>query len=507
MRLKLSPSVRVAAGLLSVAATLLLALDLLVGIFPAPHERELLQRAHVAERIGAQIATAHGLTDVSRLSALTARLIGAEPTLRSIALRREDGDVIVATPAHAAAWAARDLEAQGRDWFTVPIVQGQPGRRWGQVEVSFVPLSGGPSWWSPAMKSVLLFSAIGALAFYLYLRRAFQYLDPSSVVPERVQHAFDALAEGVIVLDQQEHIVMANQAFRVLCRRSGIDPMGRKPQDFDWLRATHADAGTPWQRSMKEKQLIQGAEFEVLGEQDRTLKLIVSSSPVLDGHGAMRGAMVSFSDVTELDAAHRRLLQLTEELSASARRLEVQNDELHRLANADPMTGAMNRRSFFPLLTARFDSARTRARPLSVVMADIDKFKSVNDVYGHAAGDRVIQKFSALMMAAVREGDVVCRYGGEEFCIALPGADLHTAMQVAERIRQAVEKELKFALEIENPHALTGSFGVAQLTDSAATAALLVEQADQALYVAKRSGRNRCVGFGTEAMRVGVEVV
>ena len=159
------------------------------------------------------------------------------------------------------------------------------------------------------------------------------------------------------------------------------------------------------------------------------------------------------------------------------------------------MTGARNRRSFFPEFERMFEEARSRGLPLSFIMADIDKFKLVNDNYGHQIGDKVIQKFAAIMIGQARDTDIVCRYGGEEFCIALPGADAEQAYQVAERIREAVKAEVGPSLPLDPQPVITASFGISTISSGAESAEALADQADQALYHSKHNGRNRCTTF------------
>ena len=177
--------------------------------------------------------------------------------------------------------------------------------------------------------------------------------------------------------------------------------------------------------------------------------------------------------------------------------------DLRRMATEDPMTGSMNRRAFFPLLESLFEHARRHGKPLTVLMADIDRFKAINDIYGHAAGDRVIQGFAAILRRGVRQNDIICRYGGEEFCIALPGADAQLAATIAERLRAMAAAELGGCIALGDAPVVTASFGIAQVTESVPQAPQLVDQADQALYRAKRSGRNQVVQFETEGAMAG----
>ena len=170
---------------------------------------------------------------------------------------------------------------------------------------------------------------------------------------------------------------------------------------------------------------------------------------------------------------------------------------LDRLASHDALTGLVNRR--MTLLRARLllDEAQSKRRPLSVLMADIDHFKLVNDRFGHQAGDAVLRAFARSARSALRTGDFIGRYGGEEFCVVLPGADAGIARIVAERLRAVAQSELPLVRGQDAQVTVTigtasyepGAPGCGDVED-------LIQQADHALYEGKRLGRNRVVGFG-----------
>lgn len=501
MKINLNPTLRITLGLLSLAVTLLLLFDLLLGVFPDEANQQASARKLVAEGIAVQIATLMVRNDQATLNVVVPELLRREPALRSIGVRDGDGTLRFATPDHARIWQQGHESDVGRDRFIVPLASSaRGGQAWGQVEVAFTPLPGsGPlaGFFSPAVRLVLLFSASGGLIYYLYLRRTLQHLDPTTAVPERVQMAFDAMSEAVLVLNAQGRVVMANKGFDKLMPDEGEQVIGRDPASFEWLQlgTEHVTRTLPWEQCMQEKSSVEGFVFEARTKNDEVRRLIVNSSPVLDMKDVVRGCMVSFNDVTDLDEANKQLVSLMADLSASKEQLEVQNVELQRLANVDPMTGARNRRSFFPEFERMFLEARQRGLALSFIMSDIDKFKSVNDVYGHQIGDKVIQKFASILLRSARESDVVCRYGGEEFCIALPGTDAQQAHAVAERIREQVEAEVGPSLPLDTKPVITASFGVASVSGGAPSAEALADQADQALYHSKHSGRNRCTTY------------
>lgn len=163
---------------------------------------------------------------------------------------------------------------------------------------------------------------------------------------------------------------------------------------------------------------------------------------------------------------------------------------LYRQATRDPLTGLSNRRQALEQLTTDIEHCRESSQPLSLMLFDLDKFKSLNDNFGHATGDMVLKNFSQLMHKLTkRRTDICCRYGGEEFLIVLPGRDIRAAAELAESIRLACHGEL-----VKTPTGdkvgYTTSIGVAQLEMSDDLESL-IKAADDALYAAKSSGRDQ----------------
>ena len=171
-------------------------------------------------------------------------------------------------------------------------------------------------------------------------------------------------------------------------------------------------------------------------------------------------------------------------LTMQRRRSEAR---VRHMAMHDGLTGLYNRRAFVEIAERELARARRAASPTAALMIDLDHFKRINDAHGHAAGDRVLAEFAARLRAAVRSADVPGRYGGEEFCVLLPGAGLEEACAAAERIRAAVCAQPLGGLA----QAVTVSVGVAGSPCSDRTLDDLLARADAALYQAKRNGRNR----------------
>jgi diguanylate cyclase (GGDEF)-like protein len=192
--------------------------------------------------------------------------------------------------------------------------------------------------------------------------------------------------------------------------------------------------------------------------------------------------------------------QLQEALATAQQALEARNAELGRLARTDGLTGLGNRRCFDETLAVEMARAARQRAFLSLVMIDVDFFKRYNDRYGHAQGDDCLRDVAAVLRAAaLRPGDLVARFGGEEFAVLLPGTGPEGALHVADTLRRAVGARA-MAHEGNTAGIVTISAGVATLDPASAVrpdARGLVEAADAALYRAKAGGRNRaCAGDG-----------
>lgn len=164
--------------------------------------------------------------------------------------------------------------------------------------------------------------------------------------------------------------------------------------------------------------------------------------------------------------------------------------ELERQAHLDYLTGLANRRHFMDLAERELSRTVRYGSPLSVLMLDLDHFKEVNDTYGHKIGDLALQQSSETCRGMLREADIMGRLGGEEFAILLPLADGTQALDIAERLRQAIADQA-VATECGSPLRITVSIGVAQLAATDANIDFLLSHADHALYEAKRTGRNK----------------
>ena len=195
-----------------------------------------------------------------------------------------------------------------------------------------------------------------------------------------------------------------------------------------------------------------------------------------------------------------RVLQEAAEMRQEADRLQARNMELETQAQQDPLTGLFNRRYMDRELDSEFANAREHGWPLTVVFLDLDHFKAVNDRHGHQVGDQVLIAVARCLKEHARQSDLVCRYGGEEFVVGLPGASAQAGAQMAQRMLGFIAA-LAVPLDNGEAVAITASAGVAEVSGEALLqeqVELLLRNADRALYMAKLAGRNCVRVYGQE---------
>ena len=217
---------------------------------------------------------------------------------------------------------------------------------------------------------------------------------------------------------------------------------------------------------------------------------------------SLQQQLMAVGVILYLVAANRSLRianQFVERFQSVSFDLRRAKERAEVLARTDFLTGMNNRRSFYDLGKTPFKLARRHGLDLAVILLDIDRFKKINDIHGHAIGDEVLRKLALIVSQTCRESDVAGRVGGEEFAILLPHTDLDSAQELAERLRQQMEKAV---IHLEQGEVkFTASFGVAQARASCESIEALVATADKAMYSAKQRGRNSVVVAGASKPR------
>lgn len=493
--LRLGAVARLSLGLVALMVSMLLAGDLLFGFSPSRAEAEQKARQRVGESVAIQVAVLLETGSEYALNKTLQQVVSRNKDVRSMAIRRTGGKLIAQQGDHARYWIAPQDGRSTVDQLRIPVKANN--EHWADIEIAFEEAAprGIREWLAHPTVRLLGFLALaGSVLFYLYLRRAMQYLDPSSAVPERVRKAFDVLADGVVVLDTGGRIVLVNDAFHGLHPQAGLASTGKRLTELEWLQAALGERPSealPWNRALRDAAAVAEEPLSIPQPDGSAVEAIVGCARIADGNGRLRGCIVTFDDVTEVHRKNDQLQQALEELEESRKRISIQNEELRQLATRDPLTGCWNRRAFVRMAGDLIEQAKRDGSELSCIMGDIDHFKRFNDVYGHAVGDKVIQAVAKALGSKLREGDVLCRYGGEEFCIVLPNATAKQAAEVAERARETVEAHAGESIRSTDVGKVTSSFGVATLKLGPATLDALVDRADTALYTSKNNGRNQ----------------
>jgi len=485
---RLTPVVRISLALVLLTTSLVLSADML-NLIPSPTKTTLDARKKVCESLAIYGTLAVEGEDIDSLQTTMQVFVHRNKDVLYAILRQADGTILAKAGYLAYDPTASKTDRTRASVISVPIFK--DNQQWGTVEMHFKPQY--PEgiigiWERPIVKLTAFFISAGFFIYLFFMRKILQYLDPSSAIPARVKAALDTLAEGVVVLDNKERIVLANAAFAEKVGRSADSLMGKKASSLNWTlpNSTKAPEDYPWLQAMREGHPFTGFPLALQTKDKGPLTFMVNGAPISDGKKSKtRGSLATFDDVTQVEQKNDQLQKMLKMLKISQDKIQNQNQKLKVMATQDPMTGCLNRRLFYKIFDTEFKRAERYGHSLSCVMVDIDHFKSINDRYGHLTGDEVIKMVAETLRTTVRESDVVCRYGGEEFCILLPHIDAESAMQAGERFRAKIASANCSGISI------TASFGVSSMEFAADTPQKMVDQADKALYFAKEGGRNR----------------
>lgn len=495
-----SPIVRISFGLVIVTISALLLSDLL-GIVPDTKRAEINSRKAIAESLAVQFSMVVANDQLGSVTETLKVLVERNEDLQSAALRRDSGEVLSVFGNHDEYWTLKRGEDSTANLLQVPLFDNTG--TWGTVELSFVDISRSHQVFilSNSFPAVIFLVALfGFFGYWLFLKRALKELDPSAVIPDRVRLALDTLSEGLIIVNQKNNIVFSNQAFASRVGMTSNDLVGRPSESLAWGGEPGAsdDRELPWSAILLGEELPEDEVFTIklTSGLDKAYKFVINASVITSPEGDIRGAMITFDDVTEVERKNAELQDAMAQLYEGQREIRRQNQELHILATRDPLTNLHNRRSFMEGFDSLFIDAKHSGEALSCLMVDIDFFKQVNDNFGHSVGDVVIKLLAELLVKSSRSNDIIGRFGGEEFCVVLPETDSATAFGQAERVRIAIEQSI--IKEFEGKHSITVSIGMSNLDNGAMSVQEMLEEADKALYVAKENGRNRSVRWPTD---------
>jgi diguanylate cyclase (GGDEF)-like protein/PAS domain S-box-containing protein len=495
----LTPASRLAIGLVSLTVSILLFLDLTLGIMPDRADLAKKVRQATAESLAVQVTSLLQDKGSVDLVPVLQQVVQRNTEVKSIGLRTDDGRLVMDVGNHLKNWSPPPGDRSTIDDLRVPIFSGK--ERWGTIEIAFQSVypNSFVEWLKePMILGVIALGIFAFISFYLYLRRALQYLDPASAVPERVRTAFDTLTEGILVLDVNGRIVLANQMFRSMVPNGAANVTGKMIGDLRWFVQSLGSnkAKYPWTVALESGIAVEADSFTIKQTatgSDRTY--VLKASPILDNNQKNRGCLVTLDDVTNLQQTNKALELTLSNLQASQAQVEKQNVELRWLASRDPLTGCLNRRSFFEQMKPITDRLNSTGGQVTCLMSDIDHFKSFNDRFGHAVGDQVLRTVSKILIDGAGEHALVCRTGGEEFCLVFDSTDLAFVRAMGEKLRAKIEHEAGLSLNIIRDLKITSSFGVAHHRGADFSPEQFIDFADQALYAAKQNGRNRVAAW------------
>jgi diguanylate cyclase len=289
---------------------------------------------------------------------------------------------------------------------------------------------------------------------------------------------FDMLDVGIVILDSDLKVYKWNRWMTTHSKIPPEDIVGKPLFDFfpnlnvSWFlrncKSVFTFGNFAFFSQKLHKYCFPFKAYNTLGSDYGHMQQSCTVGPLRDESNQIDYIYITVQDVTEIAAYEKRLITMN---------------------TKDGLTGIFNRRYLETKLEEEFDRHIRYNRPLSLIMLDIDNFKKINDNHGHQAGDFILKKLASLIDERIRAVDIVARYGGEEFCCLLPETTSESALALAEFLRMGVEAEIYHFKD--KSLKITISQGVSELNDNVDSAEALLKLADDGLYDAKRSGKNK----------------
>ncbi|GGA34143.1 histidine kinase N-terminal 7TM domain-containing diguanylate cyclase [Paenibacillus physcomitrellae] len=349
----------------------------------------------------------------------------------------------------------------------------------------------------PGLTSVGIF--ISAL-FFAYVIKKYNMFDLVSIAHEDV---INTIPYGILVLDENGSIIEVNKALRWFMDLSLGDYFDMEK----FLRSVRVDGSTSEFLDHYRHRRSTFSELEIIIERDELRHFILQASPIVDANRSQIGRILTFQDVSqerylvqEMNRQNVILQKRNRSLDSIRNELYVANQKLKEMALKDSLTDCYNRHYLTEHLTHEVTANMRTGTPFSLILFDIDFFKTINDRYGHVIGDEVLYRTAQAVKQSIRNSDILARYGGEEFMLYLPDTDRRLAEELAEEVRLMVESNHIRVGQENEPVAITISMGILSIDEFRAESAAddledylmgLLAQVDKALYQAKEKGRNR----------------
>lgn len=349
-------------------------------------------------------------------------------------------------------------------------------QNWSVLLAGIAPLAGGllyamnPDWLAGINITPMSLSISGLVLAVSVI--GMRYFDIAPIARDTL---FEVMDDGVLVLDRSNHIIDINPA---ACHFLDTDStcIG---SSVDTILA-------PWPDLLKRCHQFDAEHYELVLSENPLRVIDARLTPIIGRDLTPSGLIIVLRAITARVHDQRRLQEAHDQLQAQVVEISRLQESVREQAIHDALTGLFNRRYLEETLPRELASSRRRNAPMSVILLDIDHFKTVNDTYGHQVGDRTLQSLAALLDRSTREGDIACRYGGDEFVLVLPDTTLADAIDKAESLRAGC-----LSLDQGDCSRITISLGVASSPDHDNDGRTILLAADQALYRAKEGGRDQ----------------
>jgi len=317
------------------------------------------------------------------------------------------------------------------------------------------------------------FGVTGILFAFAILRARFMDL-----IPVARSLLIENMSDGVLMLDAKNRVVDFNPAMKKFLGGDPSSILGKHVSELlgDWLEESKSFLGESESQN----------EMRIPNDPSRYLDLRVT--PLFDAYRNLNGRVIVFRDVTERKDVEKKLRDANRRLQSQLIEIGLLQSQLREQAIRDPLTNLFNRRYLEETLDREIARAARENYSVSIVIIDIDHFKRVNDSYGHEAGDVMLRAVADVLAGLSRRGDFACRYGGEEFVVAMPNIPVEVAYERAETLRESLNS-LQVPYD-RNILTATFSMGLASYPANGETRESLLRAADKAMYAVKQSGRD-----------------
>ena len=329
---RVTPLVWISFGLVSLTISVMLAGYSFVDLVPDRDRLLFEYRRDLAETLAVQYSALAERDQIDIIQFSMKTIATRNHTIASLALNKKAGVVVAQVGDHAQVWVQPPGDQSTLQFLQVPIFSGdQP---WGVLQIAFRESEGSGIdrvLTDPWVRFLAFVSVMGFLGYLLFMKRTLRQLDPSGIVPTRVKAALDALTQGVVMIDTQDLIVLANDSFGRAVNRSVTSLIGHDLGTLEWTSAASSDSLTvhPWTRAIMDGQSVDSIPLLLNLPEGEPRKFIVNIVPIMDDGSTVRGALVSFHDVTELDRANAQLKEANSELESSRLEILNKNQELN----------------------------------------------------------------------------------------------------------------------------------------------------------------------------------